>query len=73
VEINTMIARHGGTCAFGDTPTIADCHIVPQVYSAERCNVPLNAWPALMRAVANCRAIPAVAKASPDRQADRPV
>jgi maleylpyruvate isomerase len=29
-----MIARYGKGFAFGDTPTIADCCLVPQVYSA---------------------------------------
>lgn len=68
--LDAMIARHGGTYAFGDSLTIADCHIVPQVYSAERFNVPLDAFPALMRAAATARAIPAVAAAHPAQQQD---
>ncbi len=70
--LEAMIARHGGAYAFGDTLTLADCHIVPQVYSAERFNVPLNAYPALVRATNNARNHPAVAAAHPDKQADRP-
>ncbi|MEZ5654325.1 MAG: maleylacetoacetate isomerase [Sphingobium sp.] len=68
--LDAMIARHGGTYAFGDTLTLADCHIVPQVYSAERFNVPLDAYPALMRAVDNARANAEVAAAHPDLQPD---
>ena len=68
--LEAMIARHGGTYAYGDTLTMADCHIVPQVYSAERFNVPLNAYPALMRAANAARNHPAVAKAHPDKQPD---
>jgi maleylpyruvate isomerase len=68
--LETMIARHGGTYAFGDTLTIADCHIVPQVYSAERFNVSLDEYPALMRAADNARAHPAIAEAHPDKQPD---
>ena len=68
--LEAMITHHGGTYAFGDTLTMADCHIVPQVYSAERFNVPLNAYPALMRATNNARSHPAVARAHPDEQPD---
>lgn len=68
--LETMIARHGGTYAFGDSLTMADCHIVPQVYSAERFGVPLDAFPTLMHIVENARAHPAVTAAHPDRQPD---
>lgn len=68
--LEAMIARHGGAYAFGDSITMADCHIVPQVYSAERFNVPLDAYPALMRAANNARDHAAVAAAHPDRQPD---
>lgn len=60
-----MIARYGGIYAFGDMLTSADCHIVPQVYSANRFDVPLDAYPKLMRVVA----IPEVAAAHPDETA----
>ena len=65
-----MIARNGGRYAYGDTLTIADCHIVPQVYSARRFNVPLDAYPALMNAAEAAMAVPEVAAAHPDRQPD---
>lgn len=68
--LEAMIARHGGRYAFGDTLTLADCHIVPQVYSARRFNVPLDAYPVLMRAADEAMAVPEVAAAHPDRQAD---
>jgi len=68
--LEVMIARHGGRYAFGDTLTIADCHIVPQVYSARRFNVPLDAYPALMKAAEAAMAVPEVAAAHPDVQPD---
>ena len=49
--LEAMIARHGGRFAFGDALTAADCHLVPQVYSAERFNVDCSRWPRLSRAV----------------------
>ena len=68
--LETQIARHGDGFAFGTTPTIADCHLVPQVYSAERFAVDLSPYPKLKAAAENARALPAFAAAHPDRQPD---
>jgi maleylpyruvate isomerase len=68
--LEAMIARHGGTYAYGDSLTIADCHIVPQIYSAERFHIGLDAYPALMQAFSNALAHSAVAAAHPDQQPD---
>jgi maleylpyruvate isomerase len=68
--LETMIARHGGTYAFGDTPGLADCCLVPQLYSAERFAVPLDAFPRIVAAGAAARMLPAIAAAHPDRQPD---
>lgn len=37
-----LIARHDGSFAYGDAPTLADCYLLPQVYNAERFDVPLS-------------------------------
>ena len=68
--LEAMIARHGGRFAFGDRLTAADCHLVPQVYSAERFNVDCSRWPRLSRAVENARTETPVAAAHPDKQPD---
>ena len=68
--LEVMIARHGRGFAFGDTPTIADCCLVPQVYSAERFAIDLTPYPQLMAAVDRARALPAFQAAHPDRQPD---
>ncbi len=68
--LETQIARHGDGFAFGATPTIADCHLVPQLYSAERFAVDLTLYPKLKAAAENARALPAFAAAHPDRQPD---
>ena len=72
--LEVMIAHHGNGFAFGATPTIADCHLVPQVYSAERFGVDLTPYPHLKAAADTACALPAFAAAHPDRQpdADRP-
>lgn len=68
--LETLIARHGDGFAFGAMPTIADCHLVPQVYSAERFAVDLSPYPHLKSAADNARTLPAFAAAHPDRQPD---
>jgi maleylpyruvate isomerase len=65
-----MIARHGGRFAYGDSLTLADCHLVPQFYSAQRFQVDCSAWPRLVEAVGNAMAEPAVQRAHPDLQPD---
>lgn len=68
--LEVLIGRHGRGFAFGDTPTIADCCLVPQVYSAERFAVDLTQYPQLMAAAETARALPAFQVAHPDRQPD---
>lgn len=68
--LEPMIVRHGRGYAFGETPTIADCFIVPALYSAERFSVDVAPYPALVAAAEATRALPAVAAAHPARQPD---
>ncbi|TCP98477.1 maleylpyruvate isomerase [Sphingomonas sp. PP-F2F-A104-K0414] len=68
--LETQIARYGDGFAFGATPTIADCHLIPQLYSAERFAVDLSPYPHLKAAADKARALPAFAAAHPDRQPD---
>lgn len=70
VALEVMITRHGAEFAFGDAPTLADCYLVPQVYSAERFAVDLSSYPHLTRAAATLRALPQAAAAHPDAQPD---
>jgi len=68
--LETTISRHGGKFAYGDRLTLADCHLVPQFYSAQRFRVDCSAWPRLGAAVTNAMAEPAVEQAHPNRQPD---
>jgi maleylpyruvate isomerase len=65
--LEVMTGAHGGQFAFGDEPTLADCHLVPQVYSAERFRVDLAPFPTVRRVVAQAQAHPAFQAAHPDR------
>ena len=66
--LEVLVSRHGDGFAFGSTPTIVDCFLVPQVFNAERFNVDLSAFPRIRAAAEAARALPAFAAAHPDRQ-----
>lgn len=68
--LDTMIARYGAGHAYGATLTLADCYLVPQVYSARRFGADLSAYGNLMAAYESAIGHPAVAAAHPDRQPD---
>lgn len=56
----------------GDTPTIADCCLIPQVYNARRFGVDLTPFPTIARIERACLALPAFDAARPERQPDAP-
>jgi maleylacetoacetate isomerase len=66
--LEAMAAPRAGAFLFGDTPTLADICLVPQMYNARRFNVPVDAYPTLLRADANAAQVEAFAAAHPDRQ-----
>ena len=59
-----------GTYCHGDTPTLADICLVPQVFNAERIACDLTPFPRLMAIVEHARAQDAFAAAHPSAQAD---
>jgi maleylacetoacetate isomerase len=56
-----------GRFAVGDTVTLADICLVPQVYNARRWGVDLAPFPTILRIDAALTALPAFAAAHPDR------
>ena len=66
--LEVLVGRHGQGFAFGATPTIADCFLVPQVFNAERFNVDISSFPNIRAVAKKARALPAFAAAHPDRQ-----
>lgn len=71
VEAMLQDSRSGPFC-HGDMPGLADCVLVPQVYSALRFAFDVSPYPTVMRIVAACEALPAFQLAHPDRQEDAP-
>jgi maleylpyruvate isomerase len=59
-----------GQFCVGDSPTIADCFLVPQLASARRFGVDIAKHDLLLGIEQRCMALPAFADAMPDRQPD---
>ena len=68
--LEALVARHGKGWCFGDAPTLADCYLIPQIYSARRFNVPLEAFPRLLAIDTLASQHPAFIAAHPDAQPD---
>jgi maleylpyruvate isomerase len=68
--LEALVARHGEGWCFGAAPTLADCYLIPQIYSARRFNVPLDAFPRLLAIDGAAKQHPAFAAAHPDVQPD---
>ena len=66
--LEALAAQRSGGFLFGNSPTLADVCLVPQMYNARRFNVPLDSFPTLLRADASANALPAFADAHPDKQ-----
>lgn len=64
------IADTHGRYSVGDAITLADCCLIPQLYSARRFGVSLDPYPRLRVIDAACADLPAFAAAHPDRQPD---
>ncbi len=67
--LEALAAPRAGRFLFGDAPSVADICLVPQMYNARRFDVPLDAYPTLVRADAEARALEPFAAAHPDRVA----
>ena len=59
-----------GTFCHGQSPGLADCCLVPQVFNARRFGVDMQAYPTLLRIDQACQELPAFIEARPDRQPD---
>lgn len=66
--LEALLAEQGWS--FGDQPGLADCCLIPQVYSAQRFNVDLAPFPRVRRIAALAQDHPAFASAHPSRQPD---
>jgi maleylacetoacetate isomerase len=66
--LEKFAAPQAGAFLFGDSPTLADICLVPQMYNARRFNVPVDDYPTLLRADESAAALPAFAAAHPEAE-----
>lgn len=59
-----------GRFSFGDTPSLADVYLIPQVESARRFKVDMDCWPLISAIDKACAELEAFRKASPMAQPD---
>ncbi|PZP95391.1 MAG: maleylacetoacetate isomerase [Variovorax paradoxus] len=65
-QLAQLRAAHGpAALCFGDSPTLADCCLVPQIFNAQRFSVDLSGLPLTMAAYEAGMALPAVQRAQP--------
>lgn len=55
---------------YGDSPTLADCCLVPQIFNAKRYGCDLAPYPKTMRAFEQCMKLEAFDRAQPSKQPD---
>ncbi|MEA3045297.1 MAG: hypothetical protein QOH47_3135 [Sphingomonadales bacterium] len=67
--LEALAAPRAGRHLFGDSVTMADACLVPQMYNARRFAVPLDPYPILVRADAAANLLEPFAAAHPDRVA----
>jgi len=65
-----LAARAQGTLCLGDTPTLADICLVPQVANAHRLKVPMEPYPRIRAINEACLRLPAFDRARPENQPD---
>ncbi|HEX8471877.1 MAG TPA: maleylacetoacetate isomerase [Brevundimonas sp.] len=68
--LEQMVAQYGKGWSFGATPTLADCYLIPQLYSARRFNLDLTPWPKLLAVEQAAETHSAFVAARPDIQPD---
>ncbi|AJQ86414.1 maleylacetoacetate isomerase [Xanthomonas oryzae pv. oryzicola] len=70
LELQLANALHTASFCHGDTPGLADCVLIPQLYNARRFEVDLAPYPTLQRIEQACLALPAFDAARPEMQID---
>ena len=65
LEKRVRAHKLAGDFCFGDTPTIADICLVPQLFNARRFNCSINEYTELLRIDANCQQLEAFKRAWP--------
>lgn len=68
--LEAKLQHTAGAYCFGDTLTMADIVLVPQVYNAYRYQLPMTEFPLIDAIAKRCNALPAFQEAAPEQQPD---
>jgi maleylacetoacetate isomerase/maleylpyruvate isomerase len=68
--VESQLAALPGTYCHGDTPTLADCTLVPQIFNAHRMDCRLDHVPQVMRVFEACMKLDAFEQTRPERCPD---
>jgi maleylpyruvate isomerase len=74
VAMEAMLAarEYQGAMCFGDSPTLADTFLIPQVANAHRFKCPMDDYPLIRGIYERAMALPAFDSAQPSKQPDFP-
>lgn len=70
LEQSLSTSDETGSFCHGDTPTLADICLVPQIFNAKRYEIDLHPYPTLLRIFANCMQLEAFDRSQPSKQPD---
>ncbi len=70
--LEALAVTTAGRYLVGDTVSVADTFLVPELFVARELGVPLDRHPTLLRVETECVRLDAFANAHPDRQPDAP-
>ena len=68
--LETILKGGDGDFCCGDSPTLADCCLVPQVFVCERFGVDMEPYPTIARINQRCLEMPEFVNALPGNQPD---
>jgi maleylacetoacetate isomerase len=68
--LEQTVKKNNSSFCFGNSPTMADCYLIPQVYNALRFNVDVQNYPSLLAVYEHCLTLEPFIMASPEKQQD---
>jgi len=68
--LEKLLAQKAGRYSWGDTVTLADAFVIPQVWNANRFSCPMDDYPILRRIYDNAMLLPEFQQAAPAAQPD---
>ena len=70
LEVLLQDAPETGRFCHGDTPTLADICLIPQIFNAQRFECDLRPYPTIQRIAETCKTVSGFAAAHPAQQPD---